>query len=537
MSIARKITLLVLIALMTCAAIVSVAMIGLSRVKAGVDDITGNTLPAVQAAGEVRAMYLSLHSAAYDRISITDAAAAQAADARMAELVDGVIKQINFYTEKASDEEEKKVLLEAKIGISAYMGRMTQVHNLAKMGEQQMALGVMQTAIGPIHKNLSAAFEGLLKIKNQQAESVAAAATETFSTTLSTTLLMAVLSLLVIGVLGFIFGRSIVQPLAAMQAAIVRTADALDFRNSIPVHSQDEIGRTLTAYNALLARLRASFSEVQNATRRMQTVVEQADQTSRDIADNSRVQSQSSSAVAAAIEELTVSISMVSTQAEEASQHTQDSRESAERGSEVILATVGGIQNIARSVQQAAQGIDALRSDSESISSAANIIKEIADQTNLLALNAAIEAARAGEQGRGFAVVADEVRKLAERTANSTQEITSLLDKMRESARLAVDTMGQAVQEVASGVDKARVAGDSIHQIKEGSVAVVGVVSEISSAVREQSTASTEISQQIEQIAQMTERNSLAASASAEALDQISAMSRGIAQALDAYKV
>lgn len=537
MTISRKILLLVLLALVTCAAIVGVAIGGLNRVKAGVDDITSTTLPAVMAAGDVRARYLTLHGAAYDRVSATDPEVAKAVEARMDELGKGIVEQINFYSEKTTDPDEKAVLDEAKLGIASYSAKMNQVRNLARMGEQQMALGVMLTQVGPVHKQLSDAFDKLLKIKSDQAAAVAQAAGNSFATTISATIGAAVAGLALIGVLGFVLGRSIVSPLASMQDAISRTARELDFRTDIPVRSRDEIGRTLSAYNSLLARLRSSFGEIQHATGRMLEVAHSAEASAHRIAENSRQQSDASSGMAAAVEELTVSISLVANQANEASTHTIESRENAERGSDVILATVGGIQHIARTVELASSRIGTLRDDSESISAAANIIKEIADQTNLLALNAAIEAARAGEQGRGFAVVADEVRKLAERTANSTQEITLLIGRMQESTRLAVDTMGEAVREVANGVDHARQAGESIQGIKAGSGLVVNVVEDISEAVREQSAASTTIAQQIEQIAQMTERNSAAATESAEAVHQMSAMSQDIARALEVYKV
>ena len=232
-----------------------------------------------------------------------------------------------------------------------------------------------------------------------------------------------------------------------------------------------------------------------------------------------------------------MSISMVASQARDASEHTVASRDIADRGSEVILSTVNGIQTISSSVRDTSARIATLRSDSESIASVANIIKEIAEQTNLLALNAAIEAARAGEQGRGFAVVADEVRKLAERTAKSTQEISGLLGKMQTGAREAVDAMALAVSEVNTGVDNARRAGEAIGAIRQDSSAVVGVVGEISEAVREQSAASTSISQRIEQIAQMTERNTAAAETTAEAIHRMSEMSHEILEALKAYRV
>ncbi|MDQ7989255.1 MAG: methyl-accepting chemotaxis protein [Candidatus Dactylopiibacterium sp.] len=537
MSISRKIILLVVVALLTCAAVVGVALGGLNRVKTGVDDLTGSTLPAVLAAGKMRTDYLSLHAAAYDRIGMTEGEAAKAIEAQMAQMAQRLVEQINFYAEKAHDAEEKAALTEATANLVAYMARITQAQNLAGMGEQQMALGIMQTQVGPLHKEISKALDTLLGMRQKQAETVAKSAGTAFAATISVTLVAAVLGLVLIGVLGLFIGRSIRRPLLAMQQAITHTARELDFRHDIPVRSSDEVGQTLKAYNTLLQRLRTSFAAVQATTARMLAAAGEAEHSAHQIAENSRQQSDASAGMAAAVEELTVSISVVAGQAQEATQHTLASRDNAERGSGVILATVEGIQHIARTVELASGRIGTLRSDSESISAAATIIREIADQTNLLALNAAIEAARAGEQGRGFAVVADEVRKLAERTGSSTQEISSLLARMQESARLAVDSMDEAVREVAGGVEHAREAGESIQGIKEGSGNVVNVVEDISEAVREQSSASTTIARQIEQIAQMTERNSSAALRSAEAVDNMSRMSREIGEALEAYKV
>ena len=331
--------------------------------------------------------------------------------------------------------------------------------------------------------------------------------------------------------------RRVVLPLSQMRNVVARVEAESDFSINVESDGEDEVAQVMAAFNRMLVKLRSSFAAIQATTTRMASIATEANNASREIANNSSAQSDAASGMAAAIEELTVSISMVAGQADQASHTTQSSRDNAERGAEIIFATVDGIQTISSSVREASARIDALRSDSESISSVANIIKEIADQTNLLALNAAIEAARAGEQGRGFAVVADEVRKLAERTALSTQEITALLQKMQESAKYAVASMASAVQEVDQGVENARVAGDSINKIKDGSNTVVSAVEEISTAVREQSSASTVISQRVEQIAQMTERNTQAAESTAESVTQLNMMSQEVAQALACYKV
>ena len=537
MLISRKIWLLVALAMATCAAVATFGLFGVRSVNSNMVDIAGKSMPALLRVSDMRASYLSMIPMVYERATTIEAEKGAALDAMINSGNQSLIKQLNEYAERTTDETEKKTLDEAKMGLVTFVSRMNQVSALAANGDVELTLSIVNRDVGPGHQRLSKAFDDLVKLNTENVKTAATSAESAFSRTLTITISAAVIGVAIIGVLGFLLGRSITKPLGSMQRAIIRTATELDFTDSIKVRSNDEIGRTLQAYNELLAKLRSSFGEIQAASARMASITAEVDTTSKEIAENSLAQSDASSGMAAAIEELTVSISMVATQAQDASHHTQASRDKADQGAEVILSTVSGIQTISESVREASSRIDALRNDSESISSVANIIKEIADQTNLLALNAAIEAARAGEQGRGFAVVADEVRKLAERTSKSTQEISSLLRQMQDSAKRAVDTMAAAVREVDAGVENAQRAGESINEIKEGSNTVVGAVEEISEAVREQSAASTSISQRIEQIAQMTERNTAAAESTSKAVHRMSDMSREIAQALTAYKV
>ena len=220
--------------------------------------------------------------------------------------------------------------------------------------------------------------------------------------------------------------------------------------------------------------------------------------------------------MAATVEEMTVSVTHVADRAGETNQLAVRSGQVATEGAEVIGHTVEDINGIAQVVRSAAEHIDLLDQDSAKVNTVVAVIREVADQTNLLALNAAIEAARAGEAGRGFAVVADEVRKLAERTASSTQEIASTIGSMQTSAKSAAEGMRAAVDQVESGVARTAQASDSIREISQVSQDTEARVGEISEAIREQSVASTSIAQQVERIAQMTEENSAAAAATAD---------------------
>ncbi len=310
-----------------------------------------------------------------------------------------------------------------------------------------------------------------------------------------------------------------------------------DFTARAHIYAQDEIGIMGGLLNRLLDKLQNNLKTIAKGAQQLSEASTHMAVSSDQVARASDQQSASASNMAASIEELTVSINHVGERASEANTHSTRSGHLAEAGAQVIGQTVSDINDIAETVHAASGRIRELEAQSDRISSVVAVIREVADQTNLLALNAAIEAARAGEQGRGFAVVADEVRKLAERTAASTHEISSMVDTVRSSARNAVESMEHAVVRVSAGVARAAEANTAIRQIGESSESAVGMVSEITHAIREQSAASTSIAQQVERIAQMAEEGNAAASESAQSARELDALANTLQKVVASYRL
>ena len=293
----------------------------------------------------------------------------------------------------------------------------------------------------------------------------------------------------------------------------------------------------LASMKAMRDRLRDMVAQIGNSAAQVGQSARELALASNSVAEASRKQSEATSATAAAVEEMTVGIGQITENANEASQLSVHSEELSRKGSAVIHGAATEMGKIADSVEASSAIISTLEQQSSEISAVVNVIKEIADQTNLLALNAAIEAARAGEQGRGFAVVADEVRKLAERTTLSTQEIASTIDKIQNGTKDAVQSMVAGVAQVRSGTELAQQAGTSIVEIESEAERVVGVVSNITHSLKEQTAASNEIARNIEHIASMVEENNAAAASAATAAQQLEQLAEGLGRAIGSFRI
>jgi methyl-accepting chemotaxis protein len=328
------------------------------------------------------------------------------------------------------------------------------------------------------------------------------------------------------------------RPLSRISQALQQIASGeADLTKRLAVGQRNEIGDVAHWFNTFVEQLQKIVGNVVESSEGLARAEESMSHGIEQSAQRANEQSEIISSMAAAMEEMTVGISQVSDQSTAVHGISSQSGELARGGSSAVKELVTEMQRISDSVNRSAETVEDLGKESEKINSVVNVIKDIADQTNLLALNAAIEAARAGEAGRGFAVVADEVRKQAERTTKSTGEISTIIGVVQNGIHQAVERMHSGVSAVNIGLSRADEAGNAIDKLNESSGKVVGSVNDISLAISEQSSASAEIARRVESIAQLADESNAAMHHTAESARTVKHLVAAMQSTVSGFKV
>ena len=325
------------------------------------------------------------------------------------------------------------------------------------------------------------------------------------------------LILLVTGIIAVIVGsasallitRSIVRPLDQLSEHAARVADG-DLTQNLHANRKDDLGRLMEAMQVMTENLGHMVREVTDGIAQVASSAEELSAVTEQSSAGATQQRDQTDQVATAMNQMTATIQDVARNAEEAATAASETDTRAKEGYDTVSMAMTRIEVLSRDINQSAESIGRLREESANIGTILDVIREIAEQTNLLALNAAIEAARAGEQGRGFAVVADEVRGLAQRTHQSTGEIESLVSALQNRANEAVENMHTNSQSAESAVNASRSVGEALASIVTSVSTIQSMNQQIATAVEEQTSVAEDISENVVSIREVTDQNATA---------------------------
>jgi methyl-accepting chemotaxis protein len=493
----------------------------LSRVNGTTVQVVNDQMPSVRVLGN-----LKYDTAAMRRSELSYLLAYEHKekwDASMEQAQDDVQQHEKQYEPLVSSEEERTLDQEFRKAWEKYLAVHAQVMTLTKDNEYQA--NVLAQSAG------NDAFETAARALQDEIDSNDKAAAEFIQ---KSSLVYSSSRYWIIGLLacavaaGFVMATGIGRAVSIAMARMLAQMQAIAANNlsidDVEVDSNDEIGQASLALNSMKNNLRDVIQVIAETAERVASASEQISSAASEQSQSAEAQKEQTAQVATAMQEMSATVQQVSENSAKATEASQLAAETARGGGDVVKDVLNQISAIADSVQGMAGKMEELGKSSDQIGRIAGVIDEIADQTNLLALNAAIEAARAGEHGRGFAVVADEVRKLAEGTASATKEIAQMIKSIQDGSGTAIGAMQAATSQVEAGVRSTGRAGESLQQIIQMSEQVGQMIVQIATAATEQSKASEEINQNMDQIAKLVNDSASGAHNSAKACQNLSGL-------------
>jgi methyl-accepting chemotaxis protein len=409
------------------------------------------------------------------------------ADKKTMAEIDVIKEQFNAYYNEASS-------------ISSNMVDGTaDFSNLAKRSESMSALLLeLQTSLNSFQVEQMSLFTGAFE-----------AVGEKVNTTISTGIIVGIVTIIILFTIGLTVGNTICSNLNKVVSSFKGLAkDDGDLRIRMVSSSNDEIGELTEWFNSFIDKLQSVIKQVVDISNPLSEASLKVKLLSEESKSNADTQNESVSLSLMSVNEMSQSVSSITVNAADAADAAKKANEDAEKGRGVVELTISEIESLSSMVLETSESILKLQGDTEQVNQVLEVIKGIADQTNLLALNAAIEAARAGEQGRGFAVVADEVRNLASRTQDSTKEINEIMEKLQSGAKSAVENMGNSKLKVESAVSSANDAGKSLLMITDSVNVISDMNNQIAVATEEQHQISTLMVENVESIKLSAEKTS-----------------------------
>lgn len=515
-------------------------------------------VPALESKYQAIALMLNADRDGYQALEAEYIALLAKDDAAYTDAIDssnGNLKQVKERLQKASRSihpDARPTYEKAMAAYDAWYKQTTQAMAKAKdpanraalietVDERTAAFGVMRDLIDQLQIDTEeriAESEQMLEESRNEAYATAEKVGDKAQSSAITFLIISVsFAAAIIGLCLFI-ARSITNPMNKIITHLTDIAQGEgDLTKRIDADRKDEIGEIGKLVNKFIEKVHDVVLSVDRAAVNVASAANEISTTAKEMTVTTNNQTRQVQEINAAVEEMSSNVLRTAQQAADAADSADQSGKTAQQGGEVVGQTIDGMHSISESVSASSAAVSQLGRRGEQIGEVIVVINEIADQTNLLALNAAIEAARAGEHGRGFAVVADEVRKLADRTTKATQEVSESIQLIQQETADAVDRMNAGTEQVSTGVDQATRAGQSLNEIVTGSQHVAKMIREIAALTERQSETSEQIGTGIQQIAAASSEAADGANQSATAVSKLSSKAEELQALVSQFKL
>jgi len=486
-------------------------------------DMGSTQLPSVGFLGNVTENILRMRILSFRILVNRDPASLQEAETRIGVLTDKARKAQASYAELPAGPEEAALYKVFSATLDSYMQAQREMLDLSRQNKVDEMRTLINTRIKDGTDQMGEQLGRLVAYNTDGAKAAGVLAEDNYNTAVNGIIVVSVVAALMTVLLAWLLTRSIVTPLnRAVQAA--QTIASGNLTKTIEIDGKDEPARLLGALSSMQDNLRKTIEQIAGSATQLGAAAEELSAVTQDASRGLQQQNNEIEQAATAVNEMTAAVEEVARNAVSTSEASNQSTQAAREGRDRVVETVDAIQTMTHDVHNTSLLIEGLAAQGRDIGKVLDVIRAIAEQTNLLALNAAIEAARAGEAGRGFAVVADEVRALAHRTAQSTQEIEKMVAGIQNGTGEAVASMQQSNERTQSTLEMARAAGVALEQITQS----IHLINErnlvIASASEEQAQVSREVDRNLVNIRDLATQSAAGANQTSVATHELSSL-------------
>lgn len=443
--------------------------------------------------------------------------------------------------DNTEQKELKQLIVKSQSSTETFLSKSLQLvqtlSSTSTKAQLEQAWQTYKRDYSPVAAKSREDFAALNRKMNQEREVIFQATTNDIDSSISVSIYFAVVAALVAAILSWLVTNNIIAPLNTLRNSINDIAKSNDLTKRTQVKSNDELGVVSHAFDTLIDNFHGTLQQVVNASEQVHQASNMLAQSSENTSSLISEQRQETDMVATSMNEMAITANEVSRNAADTATGAMDANTQASSGQHVVGSTVTSIDKLAQQIDTASLSVDKLSNDSQEIGRVLDVIRGIAEQTNLLALNAAIEAARAGEQGRGFAVVADEVRSLASRTESSIQEIHQMIESLQNGSKDAVALMLQSKQQAEDSVNNATQAGEALDLITTAVAKINDMAAQIATAAEEQTSVNEEINRNVVNISTISDNTSQEAANTSSASTELAALASELKNQVSQFKV